>query len=153
MTRSHRRTLVPFLLLLTAIAAPVSAQSNDFGVSEQLDRAAEIFAADQLHPASGVFPRQRQIGALRSATHAAFEIDLVQGVEYYLLGVCDVDCSDIDLSLAAPGSGQTVAADLEPDDVPIITFTPAVSGRYTLRLDMVSCSGEPCYYGVMAFTR
>ena len=66
------------------------------------------------------------------------------------MGVCDEDCSDIDLSLL-DGYGNLVVEDIEVDDAPVIEFTVTASGDFTLGVEMYECSVEPCYYGVGLF--
>ena len=91
-------------------------------------------------------------GDLRDDYYQDLTIDLRSGTSYAFMGVCDQDCSDIDLRLFDP-DGDEVASDLRADDWPIVTVTPSYSGRYTVRVVMASCSRNPCYYGVGVFTK
>ncbi|CAN0601106.1 unnamed protein product [Ectocarpus sp. 12 AP-2014] len=77
--------------------------------------------------------------------------DLEPNTEYLIVGVCDGDCSDIDLQIE-DDDGDTVGADVEDDDSPVLEFrTSAKSDHYKLTLDMVTCSAEVCFYGIDVF--
>jgi hypothetical protein len=79
-------------------------------------------------------------------------ITLQPGTSYAFLGVCDQDCSDIDLRLFDP-DGDEVDADVGTDDWPIVKVTPRVAGKYQVKVIMASCTNNPCYYGVGVFTK
>ncbi|MGC1525491.1 MAG: hypothetical protein WA783_05525, partial [Phormidesmis sp.] len=74
------------------------------------------------------------------------------GVTYSLVGVCDEDCSDLDIVLY-DDNGNIVASDLQPDDFPVVTVTPRWNAQFTINVRMVSCSIAPCRFGVGAFGR
>jgi hypothetical protein len=67
-----------------------------------------------------------------------------------ILGVCDNDCSDVDLRLYGP-DGSTVIQDLATDDHPTLNFTAPSTGNYRLEVIMATCRQSPCYYGVQLF--
>jgi hypothetical protein len=79
-----------------------------------------------------------------------YNVQLNAGKDYYLLGVCDNDCSDLDISLYNQ-NGQLIQEDTATDDKPMVLATPRASGRYQLRVTMASCSSEPCFYSVGVF--
>ena len=72
------------------------------------------------------------------------------GRSYIILGVCDNDCSDVDLRLYGP-DGSTVIQDLATDDHPTLSFTAPSTGNYRLEVIMATCRQSPCYYGVQLF--
>ena len=74
------------------------------------------------------------------------------GVNYVILGVCDNDCSDLDLRLFDP-NGREVASDLLTDDNPVVNVTPRRTGTYTVRAIMTTCSSQPCRYGIGVYGR
>jgi hypothetical protein len=76
-----------------------------------------------------------------------YNLQLTAGKDYYLLGVCDNDCSDLDISLYNQ-NGQLIQEDTASDDKPLVLATPRANGRYQMRVTMASCSSEPCYYSV-----
>ena len=77
-------------------------------------------------------------------------LNLRAGKSYGIVGVCDRDCSDIDLKLY-DGSGNFIDSDIQSDDTPVVTVNPRWSGRYSIKVNMVSCNQNPCYYGVCVF--
>lgn len=64
-----------------------------------------------------------------------------------IVGVCDVDCSDIDIVVRDP-QGNEAGSDRETDDVPIVGVRPALSGTYSVTIIMAGCSAAPCRFGV-----
>lgn len=91
-------------------------------------------------------------GLLEDGEVEPVEFTLVGGRTYRFIGLCDSDCSDLDLRVL-DASGNRVAQDIASDDYPVATFTPLKSGVYTVRVTMASCSTEPCGWGVQAFSR
>ena len=91
-------------------------------------------------------------GDLNDHYYQDLTIELRSGTSYAFMGVCDQDCTDIDLRLFDP-AGDEVASDVRTDDWPIVTVTPSYSGTYQVRVVMASCSRNPCYYGIGVFTK
>lgn len=81
-----------------------------------------------------------------------FTIDLEAGQEYQIVGVCDNDCTDIDLRLYDP-SGNLVDEDVLEDDVPVVTVTPDQAGQYAIDGIMYECQTDFCYIGLAAWAR
>lgn len=77
---------------------------------------------------------------------------LTAGSAYRIVGVCDNDCTDVDLSLE-DDDRVVLASDLLEDDIPIINFTPKASATYWIRPTMVVCTVNPCGYGIAVFVR
>ena len=75
-------------------------------------------------------------------------VDLRAGVRYALVGVCDENCPDIDLRIFGPGTSGKVAEDVQPNATPVLEFTAPTAGRYRLAVEMVTCSANPCAWGV-----
>ncbi|MGB3669184.1 MAG: hypothetical protein WA984_03675 [Phormidesmis sp.] len=92
------------------------------------------------------------IGSLGRGGNDNITLHLSQGVTYSLVGVCDEDCSDLDIVLY-DDNGNIVASDLQPDDFPVVTVTPRWNAQFTINVRMVSCSIAPCRFGVSAFGR
>jgi hypothetical protein len=91
-------------------------------------------------------------GSIRSTSSEDVSINLQPGVEAAILGVCDEDCSDIDLKLYDDG-GNEIASNYEKDDHPIVRVTPIRAGRFKVHIYMATCSHEPCFYGVGVYVR
>ena len=62
---------------------------------------------------------------------------VVGGTSYQIVGVCDTDCSDLDLVLY-DRDGEPVAEDILPDDVPIIEVTVARASSKLFTVAFVS---------------
>lgn len=91
-----------------------------------------------------------ETGTLDEGQEIRFPIDLSEGLEFKLVGVCDNDCLDLDLVLFDP-YGEEVASDLLDDAIPLITVTPESTGRYRVAAQMVTCTIEPCGFMVATF--
>jgi len=92
------------------------------------------------------------VGSIAASSSTTLQVNLNAGRRYRLFGVCDNDCSDLDLTLVDP-SGTTVAQDVETDDVPIVVHTAQRTGSYRVRVTMARCSVSPCRYGVSLYGR
>jgi hypothetical protein len=91
-------------------------------------------------------------GALRNQTQEDVSVTLTSGGQYLMVGVCDGDCSDMDLRLFAP-TGEEVAQDIATDDTPVLRFTANASGAHQARVIMATCTNEPCAYGVALYSK
>jgi hypothetical protein len=73
-----------------------------------------------------------------------------RGRQIGLVGVCDLDCSDLDLTVRDP-RGRVVARDLSVTDRPAVDFTVERPGLYEITVRMYSCDREPCFFVVQSF--
>jgi hypothetical protein len=73
-----------------------------------------------------------------------------RGTDATLIGVCDSDCSDLDLTVRDP-NGRIVGSDLTVTDVPVVEFQVAAPGVYRVTVRMYACEVEPCFFVVHAF--
>lgn len=83
----------------------------------------------------------------------AIEYDLpVEGdTAYLIVGVCDVDCDDLDL-LVTDQNGNEIALDFEPDDYPVLSFVAPRNGTWFLEVSMAGCATDTCVYGVEIYS-
>jgi hypothetical protein len=135
--------------LVSFAAAPthVSAQSATY--NNQLD--AQLRESRRLYlPAGQSIVRGPLGGSLSTGETINYSFQFVAGRSYTILGVCDNDCSDLDITLYDP-NGNQVAEDVLTDDKPVASITARRSGRYRATLSMASCSTEPCFYAVAAY--
>lgn len=79
------------------------------------------------------------------------EIELEAGTTYGIVGVCDVDCSDLDLRLLAP-DGMIVSEDNAGDDGPALLVTPETSGAFIIEVSMMQCAAASCGWAVQVYT-
>jgi hypothetical protein len=68
-----------------------------------------------------------------------------------IMGLCDTDCSDMDLVLY-DRAGNVIDKDLQADDVPIVSWHGGAADL-SLEVRMVKCNADPCRYGVRAYTK
>lgn len=86
-----------------------------------------------------------RMGLIAASGGDDFQLRLDPG-SYQAVAVCDVDCSDVDLSVF-DSAGNLLERDVLTDDVPVVDFT--VSAPQAIRFDvsMVECSAASCGYG------
>lgn len=138
----RRVVFAPMMAL--AIVIPESSHAQDV-VQQQLQAMVEIMAGEGYTTVGE--PYTGFVGEDETST---FEVRLEGGVAYQLNGVCDQDCTDIDLVLEDM-SGTELGADRLEDDVPIIQYTPRSTGTYRVTVSMFACSIEPCGWGVALY--
>ena len=49
--------------------------------------------------------------------------------------------------------GHEVVADLLPDAIPVVSFSPHATGEYRIGASMVTCSVEPCAFRIVPFAK
>ena len=67
-----------------------------------------------------------------------------------VLGICDGDCSDLNLHLI-DASGNEVDSDVKDDDLPILAVPD--KGSYTITVDMKKCGSSGCRYRLLGFSK
>ena len=145
--RSHDAMRHPAALLAAALAlaAPAGAQSYAAQVRVQLDAAAEALREEGFGKT-----HDYEIDGLDVDEEDTFSVTLEADRAYAFVGACDADCSDIDFWLYDE-AGDLLDADTSTDDVPIVRVTPGASGPFQIRVRMIECAVEPCYYGIGVF--
>lgn len=91
-------------------------------------------------------------GGLRAAASETVTLTLDETREHIIVGVCDNDCSDIDLALDEM-SGRQVVADRDGNDVPVLEVASGHTGAHRLTITMASCTTAPCRYAVAVYSR
>ena len=125
-------------------ASPASAQSYADTVYYQLQDWYDDYSSD------GYSVQNYIIGTLNEDEEDSWTFYFKGGYDYKLVGVCDEDCSDIDMAIY-DGKGRLLDEDVLEDDYPIVDVSVATGGNYKVELDMYSCSVEPCYFGFAIF--
>ncbi len=69
-----------------------------------------------------------------------------------IVGVCDQNCGDLDLSLSDSERNVLFTDELD-DDAPVLQFTSATRDYHTLWVTMYACSIEPCSFAYQVFRR
>ena len=89
-------------------------------------------------------------GTLEEDQEMRFPLPLDEGIQYRIVGVCDNDCGNMDLTLFDP-EGQEVVADRLEDAFPVLRIPSPPTGEYRLAVSMVTCTPEPCSFRVAVF--
>lgn len=71
---------------------------------------------------------------------------------YTMVGVCDLNCNDMDL-VVLTSDRYRIAEDLEPDDAPVVEFTGERGSSVLGRVTIPGCAVERCAYGVILLGR
>lgn len=138
-----KRVVVSALLGVSLIASTAHAQDQwERVVRQQLERVGAATEGRGYTMASDIYQ-----GRLDKDKTTNLNVELQAGKDYVLWGVCDQDCTDIDLVIYN-SDGDEVDSDLETDDTPLLHVIPSRNGRYRIKVSMVKCSANPCRYGV-----
>jgi len=145
MRRLLAGSIVALALLVTS-AAPGEAQSYAQQVWNQLQKAHEAVGASD-------FTLQNYIiGHLGEGSTDTWSFPMRANTEYIIIGACDTDCSDLDITIK-DANGKVVEKDTTTDDVPVVRFTPGSNAKFTVEVKMYSCSSAPCYFGFGVFPK
>ena len=77
-------------------------------------------------------------------------ITLTAGLDYAITSICDINCSDLDLTLR-DAAGDVLGSDTAPDDTPVVHFTPTQNGEYYLTVRMAACSANVCTFATRLY--
>jgi hypothetical protein len=138
---------VSAMMMCAALLVPAVVSGQASVVATQLEAASEMFAAEGFSQEGTT-----RTGALAVNESQRVVVNLVGGREYVIVGVCDGDCTDLDLVLYHGAEDEVISEDFEPDDVPMVTASPTESGRYHVEVLMAGCSVAPCGFGVAVFS-
>ena len=138
-----KRVVVSALLGVTLLASTAHAQDQwEREVRNQLAVVGATSERNGYHMATDIYQ-----GRLDDDATTNLNVDLVAGKDYVLWGVCDRDCTDIDLTIYN-SNGDEVASDLQTDNIPYLHVIPSRSGNYRIKVSMAVCSANPCRFGV-----
>lgn len=91
-------------------------------------------------------------GSLNSDQAVSVPVQMEEGQEYRMAGVCDVDCLDLDLVLYDP-SGVEVDSDVLEDALPILAYVPDTTAVHQVEVIMIACEVEPCAYRIATYAK
>lgn len=137
---------LPYIALAAIAAALLStpAQAQPGIVTTLLDSAVVLMDGNGFVPADDAVR-----GTLPEGEDEEFELELEAGSQYFVMAVCDGECSDLDLVLTN-SSGEEVESDRKMDDVPMLAIQ-GQSGTFVLSVEMATCASDECHYGVRVF--
>jgi hypothetical protein len=136
-------------LASVAMAGPALTQSSD--IQNLLDGL--MSSARSTYAPGWQVLRQPRASQLNNGGSQSFTLQLNPGREYTFIGVCDADCSDIDLRLT-DARGNVLAEDVLVDDTPVLRYTARRAiPNARMTAVMAACSVDPCFYQVGSFGR
>ena len=143
--------LVPILLL--AFAQATHAQNSYRTILEaQLDAVQDRMSTEGYRPDTKAAFTDMIVGVLDPGAEVGLELELAAGVEYMIMGVCDADCDDLDLTLTDT-NGNEITSDALNDAYPVLIFTAPAGGAHILWVTMYDCSVSPCSFGYKVFRK
>ncbi len=141
----------------TAAIQPAAQQPNV--VPPTTDGSPQAIILAQLQQAQAALAQQGfqvigqpATGGLNQAQTWNIPAELHMGFEYRILGVCDRDCTDLDLVLY-DGNGAAILQDTAVSSQPLMGLQPNYTGPYTIQVQMYQCTIEPCYWAVALYGR
>ena len=136
----------------TAAPNPTAGAANDGQLRQLVSGYLDNYAGQlaQGYQRSGGHPDQ--IVPLQPGQTWSWAVQLQPGQTYKIIGGCDNECSDFDLTVTDP-SGNQLASDLLLDDYPVLDFTATTAGTYQVQMTMAACSIAPCYAGARVYQR
>jgi hypothetical protein len=143
---------VRLLLAATALvfaSGTVAAQTNRWErqVQDQLQRTLATLGAQGSDHATAT-----KTGVLNAEESEWFAITLSAGVSYSIVGVCDNDCTRLQLVLATAERNE-LATDRRGENFPVVRFTPAETRVFRVKVVMEACQVSPCWYGLAVVER
>ena len=136
---------VTLLFIVTAIC--VAQNSEDrwrANVELQLARVSSTLRS------AGLAKTKTWVDSIGQGNQQYIEFRLTAHNSYGFVGVCDQDCSDLDLYLR-DDAGNLIDSDTDSDDHPVVSVTPKYTGDFRLYVRMVRCSNGPCRWAVGAY--
>jgi hypothetical protein len=144
--RAPRSALSLSLLSLLVLGTPARAQWQEL-VKLQLDGFKE-----QLATMGYVQVQEYHLSSLPDGGTERVPLTLRAGFTYTIVGACDEDCQDMDLTLY-DAAGNVLDTDVELDSLPTLEVTPTATATYQLEVSMADCQAPPCYYGIGVFVQ
>jgi hypothetical protein len=90
-------------------------------------------------------------GQLNNNQYGEYTVQVPAGETVVFAGICDGDCSDLDLKISM--NGRSLGEDVLDDDAPIVMLQGFSGGQVTVRVEMPACSVNPCGFRVMVFLK
>lgn len=147
LTRTLKAFTLTFAALLALAARPSGAQAQEHAelVWRQLNTAFTTVNRD------GYGSLNYIIGRMGEGKSDSWTLNFEKGTNYRIVGVCDKDCSDLDIEVL--DGSDVLTKDVLDDDAPIVTFSPKTSGQLRVKVSMAKCSDEPCFFGFGIFQK
>ncbi|WP_008311510.1 hypothetical protein [Leptolyngbya sp. PCC 6406] len=101
---------------------------------------ATVMGAIAVLGSAGLAQAQSRMDWLSSGESVTYEGYLFTDENVY--GICDDNCSDLDIYLYDAGSGELVSSDTLVDNLPIVTAP--YEGNFLIQVVMVDCLASAC---------
>lgn len=122
-------------------AAPARAQQGAALVQTLLDSATVLMANEDYEESDDAVT-----GTLEAGQDEEFEMELEAGQNYIFVGVCDENCSDLDITIYDE-DGDEIDSDVEMDDTPMVMIEAEEDMKVTIKVTMATCDDE-CHFGL-----
>ena len=142
-----KRTSLALALACAALfcATPARAQQGQDLVRVLLDSATTLVEKEDFEEA-----HEPVYGRLEEGDDEELQMRVRAGQTYIFVGVCDENCSDLDI-IVTDEDGDELESDVELDDTPMVMFEAKTSGTITVTVSMATC-GDDCHYGMGIYT-
>ncbi|NEP46189.1 MAG: hypothetical protein F6K35_46145 [Okeania sp. SIO2H7] len=90
------------------------------------------------------------LGRVSEGIETRFTAKLIAEVNYAIMGACDDNCNEFNLTLNNT-NGERIAFGDRQDGMPIISFTPPFSSDYQITVRIDECRAENCEFGMLLF--
>lgn len=146
-TRFPKLLITMTVALAAMVARPSTAQAQEHAdlVWTQLKNHFTTYAKD------GYGSRNYIVGRMNDDINDSWTLNFEKGMTYKIAGACDRDCKDLDIEIL--DGSDSIAKDVLADDEPIVTFTPKTSGSLRVKVTMVDCDDNPCFFGFAIFQK
>jgi hypothetical protein len=146
-TRFPKLLITLTVALAAMVARPTTAQAQEHAdlVWKQMQTAFTTVAKD------GYGSRNYIIGRMNDDINDSWTLNFEKGMTYKIYGACDRDCKDLDIEVL--DGSDVIVKDILVDDQPVVTFQPKTSGSLRVKVTMVDCSDNPCFFGFAIFQK
>lgn len=135
-------------LLPILFVSQTFAQSTNLDLINKKLNATEEFVVAKGYTRSHTF----KTGKLNAGQAETTTLELEGGYSYSFIGVCDQDCTDVDMRILDENDNVLVS-DTKDNNLPILDRSPLRTEKYKVKIEMVRCNANPCYYGVGVFSK
>ena len=146
-TRFPKLLITMTVAIAAMVARPTTAQAQEHAdlVWKQLTTAFTTVQKD------GYGSRNYIVGRMNDDVNDSWTLNFEKGMSYKIVGACDRDCKDLDIEIL--DGSDVITKDILVDDAPVVSFQPKASGSLRIKVSMVDCSDNPCFFGFAIFQK
>lgn len=90
------------------------------------------------------------IQRMTAGTRQRIPLDLPTGHSVTVMGDCDEDCRDLNLSVYS-SADKPLGEDVLEDNYPVVSFASGANGNVSIEIDMARCETSYCYAAYSVF--